>query len=185
MTAVPDNWMFPLHTERILSLKKEEQERYFRELIFDLQRMYEILANGINGDIRSYSLEPSRQWVPTLNGSTGGTFTYDHQTGWVWRQGIFVELWFDVQWTATTASNNLYLELPYEVATTDDIPFVGVVQPSGITYTGGTEMVVNAITDTYRGEFWNCGSGFTSANQAVVASGRLIGHLRYIGKTNE
>lgn len=185
--TVPTNWNFPLHAERILSEEHTEQEKHWREFIFSVQRMYEELAQGINGNIRSDSLEPGRMWTPTLQGTgTAGTFTYDHQIGWVFRQGIFVDIFFDIQWTAAgTAAGNLYVELPYITAVSSEKPFVGVVQSSVITYTGGTGLLINAIPNTYRGEFWNVGSGFTTANQLVVASGQLIGHLRYIGKANE
>lgn len=185
--TVPTNWQFPLHAERILSEEHEEQEKHWREFIFSVQRMYEELAQGINGDIRANSLEPNRKWTPTLEGAgTPGTFTYDHQIGWVYRSGIFTDVWFDIKWTAAgTAAGNLYVELPYLVAVSSEKPFVGVVQSSSITYTGGTGIVVNAIPNTYRGEFWNVGSAFATANQAVVASGQLIGHIRYIGQADE
>lgn len=185
--TVPTNWIFPLHAEKILSESPEAKEQHWREFIFNIQRMYEELAQGINGDIRADTLEPNRQWTPTLNGATTpGTFTYNHQVGWVHRQGIFIELWFDVSWSsAGAAAGNLYLELPYRVAVSSQKPFVGVVQSSGITYTGGTGIVFNAIPDTFRGEFWNVGTAFTTANQAVVGTGQLIGHIRYIGQANE
>ena len=125
----------------------------------------------------------SKQFLPTLDGSTPGTFTYTHQTGWVLRQGLMVDVWVDVEWSATgTAAGDLFVELPYKVAVSEQMPFVGIVQPSAITYTGGTEIVINAINDTYRGEFWNTGDGFTTANQSVVSSGRLIFHIRYLGQ---
>lgn len=185
--TVPTNWIFPLHSDKILSETPDLREQHWREFIFSVSRMYEELAQGINGDIRSNAASTSVQWTPTLQGATtAGTFTYTSQIGWAYRQGLFVDLFFDVVWSAAgTAAGNLYLQLPYEVATSSQKPFVGVVQSSGITYTGGTGIVVNAIPGTYRGEFWNVGSAFTSANQAVVASGQLIGHVRYIGKANE
>lgn len=79
----------------------------------------------------------------------------------------------------------MYLELPYKVAVTTEKPFVGLLQPSVFTFTGGTECVINAISDTYRGEIWNTGSAFTTANQGSVAAGHLIGHIRYIGQQDE
>lgn len=185
MTNVPDSWEFPLHTEKLLSLPKEQQLQYFQELIFDLKKMYEILAYGINGDLLTDTQPASFEYTPTLDGSTSGAFTYDHQVGWAYRQGIFVDVWFDVKWTATAASGTLLLDLPYRVALTNEKPFVGIVQASGITYTGGTEMVLNAVTDTYTADFYNTGTGFTTAQQNVVASGQLIGHLRYIGQDND
>ncbi len=188
MTINP-NIILPLHSEQILSGNPEELDRYFRELIFTLQGMYEDLAQGINGDIRADFSEPNRQWTPILKDSanSGTTFTYDHQKGWVLRQGIIVDVWFDVKWTANSGAitGNMYVELPYKVAVTDQKPFVGVAQPSIFTYTGGTECVLNAISDTYRCEVWNTGSAFTTANQGSVAAGQLIGHIRYIGQQDE
>lgn len=190
MTSVPENWIFPLQTQKILSLDKQDQEKYFRELIFDLQRMYEQLAQGINGDIRADVLEPNRRWVPTLNGSTAGEFTYSgggHQVGWAWRHGLFVDLFFDVKWTAKdgTVAGDLFLELPYEVADSEQKPFVGVLQPSSVAYTGGTELVINATPGSYEGAIWYTADGTATAKQQVVATGHLIGQLRYIGKANE
>jgi len=185
--SIPSNIILPLHTEQILSGEPKDLEKYLRELNFSLQQMYEQLAQGVNGDIRADYGQGRLQWTPILKGtSTAGTFTYTHQAGWSLRQGLITDVWFDVAWSsAGSAAGNLYVELPYKVAVSNQKPFVGVVQSSALTYTGGTGIVVNGISNTYRGEFWNVGSGFTTANQAVVASGQLIGHLRYIGQADE
>lgn len=185
--TVPTNIIFPVHDEYLLSGNPEDLQRYLRELTFKLQRMYEQLAQGINGDIRTDFLQGRQLWTPVLKGSSvAGTFTYTHQAGWVLRQGIIVDVWFDVEWSASgTAAGNLYVELPYKVAVSNEKPFVGVVQSSTLAYTGGTGIVINGIQNTYRGEFWNVGSGFATANQAVVGTGQLIGHLRYIGQQDE
>jgi hypothetical protein len=187
--SVPTNIQFPLHTDRILSKNPEELEKYLRELTFTLQRMYEELAQGINGDIRANVLEPNRRWTPVLKdtANAGTTFTYVHQVGWVFRQGFMVDCWFDIEWSANSGAitGNMYVELPYQVAVTTEKPFVGVVQPSAFAYSGGTECVLNGVSDTYRGEVWNVGDGFTTANQGSTATGQLIGHIRYIGQSNE
>lgn len=185
--TLPTNIILPLHAEHITSGDPKDLEKYLRELNFSLQKMYEQLAQGINGDIRADYGQGRQKWVPVLKGtSTEGTFTYSHQSGWVLRQGIVTDVWGDVEWTGSgTAAGNLYVELPYKVALTNDKPFVGVVQSSTLAYTGGTGIVVNGISDTYRGEFWNVGSGFATANQSVVAAGQLIFHIRYIGQGEE
>ena len=185
--TLPSNIILPLHSDYIKSGKPEDLEKYLRELNFSLQQMYENIAQATNGDIRADHGVGNQNWIPILKGtSTEGTFTYTHQSGWALRQGIITDVWFDVAWSGSgAAAGNLYVELPYKVALSNDKPFVGVVQSSVITYTGGTEIVVNGISDTYRGEFWNVGSGFTTANQGIVAAGTLIGHLRYIGQADE
>lgn len=178
--TLPSNIIFP-------ELQSDNVSNYSKELSFTLQRMYEQIAENINGELRADYSDGRQLWKPVLDGSSiSGTFTYVHQSGWSLRRGLIIDCWFDVQWGASgTAAGNLYLILPYKVAVSNNMSFVGVVQPSNITYTGGTEIVINAISDTYRGEFWNTGSAFVSANQAVVASGRLMGHIRYVGQQDE
>jgi len=185
--TIPTTIILPSPSDYTKSGQPADLDVYFKELNFTLQNMYERLAQGINGDIRSDFGDARRLWKPILKGtSTAGTFTYTHQAGWSLRQGLITDVWGDVSWSnAGTAAGNLYVELPYEVALSNNKPFVGVVQSSALTYTGGTGIVINGIQSTFRGEFWNTGSGFTTANQAVVASGQLIFHLRYIGKANE
>lgn len=184
--TLPSSIILPLRPETVFN-DFDSVNNYLRELTVALQEMYEELASNVNGQFQSDAFVQREQWEPTLAGTTtAGSFTYGNQVGWSLRQGIMTDVWFDVSWTATGgAAGSLYLELPYLVAVSDGKPFVGVCQSSAITYSGGTGIVVNGIPNTYRAEFWNVGSGFTTANQAVVASGQLIGHLRYIGVENE
>ena len=187
--TLPTNIVFPQFTRFSQDLDPKELKSYLGELLFSLQQMYEQLAEGVNGTIRADWAVGNTQWTPVLKDvtNTGTTFTYDHQSGWVWRQGLFTHVWCDVEWTANTGTigGNMYVELPYKVANTNDIPFVGVCQPSGITFTGGTDCVVQGINNTYRAEVWNTGDAFTTANQATVASGRVIFYLMYLGKQDE
>ncbi len=192
--TLPTNINLPLHSDRIRSQDPKELDNYFRDLIFELTRMYESIAQGVNGDIRGDFSLTGANWKPTIKGTTEGvnaviTYVPNGQVGYVLRKGLLVDVWFDIEWSAIfNFSDNLYVELPYKVAkvsTASKIPFVGVVQPSSITYTGGTEMVINAIPNTFRGELWNTGSAFPTANQTISATGRLIGHLRYLGTTLE
>ncbi|NGX36866.1 MAG: hypothetical protein K1000chlam2_00011 [Chlamydiae bacterium] len=185
--TLPSNIILPLHSDYIKSGEPKDMDDYMRELNFSLQRMYEMIAEAVNGTIRADFGVDSDLWTPLLKGTTtSGSFTYTHNTGWVLRQGIIVDVWFDIQWSATGgASGNLFIELPYKVALANQKPFVGVVQSSALTYTGGTGIVVNGISNTFRAEFWNVGSAFTTARQAVVGSGQLIGHIRYIGQQDE
>lgn len=182
--TLPSDIFFPYDRNRILSGKPEEIESYLRELTVNLEQMYGNLVQNINGLIRADFT--TDDWTPILKGTTlAGSFTYSHQHGWVLRRGIIVDVWGDIDWTATTATGNLYVELPYRVAITNQMPFVGTVQSDTFAYTGGTYCVINGISNTYRGEIWNSGTGIASVNQAVTASGRVIFHLRYIGQDDE
>jgi len=158
---------------------------YARALVYAIENRDQQTSNAVNGLTSSSYLVGQQTWTPVLNGiTTPGTFTYTKQVGWAFRQGNIVDAWADVQWTSPgAATGNLFVNLPYKVVFSDHTPFVGVVQSSIITYTGGTGIVINAIPNTSRGEFWNVGSAFTTANQAVTATGRLIFHIRYIGES--
>jgi ABC-type molybdate transport system substrate-binding protein len=164
---------------------KDDPEGYLTTLTFQLQNMYEQIVQNVNGSFRNDAVTASNRWTPTLSGSTPGTFTYTHQYGWSLRQGIMNELWGDIAWSSTTASGNLQLDLPYLVTLSNGLPFLGEVQSSGITYTGGTHIVLNANQNEFIATFYNTGSAFTTAPQAVVASGRVIFHIRYIGISDE
>ena len=170
----------------------EDVDRYLHDLTFELQRMYEQLSQGVNGTVRSDTALQRSNWTPTLFGTTvAGTFTYNHQIGWVQRTGNITDIWFDVSWSASgAAAGNLFLELPYKVANSAQKPFSSALQTSLISYGGGrTVLSINAIPNTFRGEMWASGSGVTTINVPAApgqqTGGQLIGHLRYMGVLNE
>lgn len=183
--TLPSNIIFPL---RVDFNDLADVDRYLGDLTFELQRMYENLAQGINGDIRGSAFTQRNRWTPVLKGTTvEGTFTYTHQIGWTLRQGIIVDSWFDIEWTDSgAATGNLFIELPYEVANSEEKPFSSALQTSTIDYGAGrTILSINAIPNTFRGEIWSSGSTVATANVVVAAVGQLIGYVRYIGKANE
>jgi hypothetical protein len=184
--TLPSTIILPFHPESVIQ-NMDQVQTYMKEMTVALQDMYEDIALNVNGGIKSDTQVQRDQWTPTLNGTAvAGTFTYTNRTGWVLRKGLITDIWFDVTWTASGgATGNLFLELPYQVALSAGKPFVGVCQSSTLAYTAGTNIVINAIPNTFRGEFWNYGSGVVTVNQAVVAAGQLIGYVRYIGNQNE
>ena len=179
--TLPNTIIFP---QRVNFQNQKATENYFDDLIFTLQRMYEQVADGVNGQIRADVFTGASQWTPTLDGvTTTGTFTYTKQTGFTLRQGLLTDVWFDVAWSAAgAAAGALFLTLPYLVALTNDMPFTGHIQASSVAYTAGTQLSINAISSTFRGEIWCSGTGIATTNQLVVASGELIGYLRYLGQ---
>jgi len=177
-----------LPTDLDLPLKEnyENEQEYIKDVVFELQEMYDNIVQSVNGFIRNNAEVDQAKWTPTLNGTTPGTFTYSHRVGWSVRQGIFTQLFFDMAWSATTAAGTLYLELPYKVTLSLQKPFVGVLQPSGINFGAGmTNLVINALPNTYKGEVWSIGSTMGTPKLAVPAVGQLIGSLFYIGIEDE
>jgi len=163
----------------------EDLDRYLRDLVYELQDMYESITENVNGSIRNYADTDQTKWIPTLNGATAGTFVYTKQVGWSVRQGIYTKLFFDIEWTSTTASGSLYLDLPYKVTLSDGTPFIGVTMFSSMNLGLYTNLVINAIPDTYKGEIWATATNLPTVNMIVVASGRIAGSIEYIGVSDE
>jgi len=165
---------------------EKDHDRYQRDLVYELQGMYENIADNVNGFIRNDTEVDQAQWTPTLSAAAGVTFTYTNQTGWSIRQGILTEVWFDITWSAVSAlSGNLSVVLPYKVAPSNGRPFVGTCIPYNWNYTGNLTFYVNAQPDTYLGQFWGSRDAGPAAAAPVQNSGRMMGHIRYIGIEDE
>lgn len=132
-----------------------------------LQEMYLRLSENINGKIRSYAENDSSIWKPNFGSSS--TITYTQQVGWIFRQGLLTDIWFDIIFGGKASS----LILPYKVIKTEGNPFVGfLTSPSGL--------FIAAQSNSYEGVIVN--SSFTST---PISSGRLCGYLRYLGVEGE
>lgn len=180
----------PYRRELILSGRPADLDMYLRELITELQDQLRDIKTAFGGSY-SWSENTGSQgafWQPEVFGATtagAGTYAANKQIGTVRRSDNMVELFFDVTWSAHTGTGNMYVQLPYKPITSQEKPFVGVIQDSGITYTAGTRLVMNAIQNTFRGEIWTCGDGVATGNQAITNSGQLIGYIRYMGQFYE
>lgn len=174
--TLPTSNIYPLMTN-MQSIN--DLHSYLRDLVFALEDRDEQLADAINGDIRGNAFTQKQQWKPLLKGTNDpGTYLYTQQVGWVYRQGLFTDVWFDVIWIASKpATGNLYIELPYKVAISEGNPFVGIVQT---TQPDQPPLTINAIPNTFRGEIWP-----SKLDTTHITTGRLVGHIRYIGVANE
>ena len=165
---------------------EESDKKYQNELVNRIQDMYESITENVNGHIRNNAETDQAKWTPTLSAAVGVTFTYAHQYGWSLRQGLMTELWFDIEWTGVSALiGNISVDLPYKVITSDGRPFVGTCIPYNWNYTGNLTFYINAQPDTYLGQIWGSRDGGVAAAAPVQNSGRMMGHIRYIGVDNE
>lgn len=183
--TLPINYKFPELNE---AKSPEQVTSYLQDLNYELQNMYEKTAQNVNGVFRSDLDVDGSQYKPTLRGGTvQGTFTYTRQAAYVLRQGIMVDVWFDVSWTSSgTASGQLYLDLPYKVTQHPFLFMTGSCFINGASFgSGRTAAVCCAVTNTYLLSFQLYGSGTTTDPLAVYGSGRVGGHTRYIGVEDE
>jgi hypothetical protein len=165
-----------------------EIDEFLTGLVKDVREDYEELSKGISGEIRGSCFTQKQQWIPTLAGSTNeGVFTYTRQIAWIYRQGLIVDVWADVEWTNEGgATGSLYAKLPYMVTNSDGLPFQTAVQTSIFAYGAGhTSIFMLAEPDSYKGYFWGSGTGVATAQLAVPHAGRVIFNIRYLGVQDE
>jgi len=178
--SLPSNITLPL---RVDYQNGEDMDRYLTDLVGEIQGMYENLTNNVNGFIRNNADTDQSKWTPTIS-TTGvaGTITYTRQVGWSVRQGIYTELWFDIEWSAIgTSTGKVYIDLPYKVTLSEGMPFIGTIQLGSIPFSPYTSSYVNAIPDTYKASVWLSKASAVPFEANISATGRFIGHIKYIG----
>lgn len=171
--------IFPLNEERLNSGDSNQIGAYVRELVTTLTTMYQQISQATNGDIRQY--------LPLVYGNTSqGEAVYTTQDGWYLRKGIIVDYWFAVGWSAHSGTGQIYIQLPYKVK-----QVIGAVFNSSVhgqyNYGGGyTSLFGIAISDTIKYLLYAEGpANIAIAPLALLTSGALIGHIRYIGQELE
>lgn len=165
-----------------------EIEEFLTGLVKDLRADFGEISKNSIGDIRGSCLIQKQQWIPTLSGSVNaGVFTYARQIAWIYRQGLIVDVWADVEWSNEGgATGSLYANLPYLVANSDGQPFQASVQTSTFAYGAGhTSIFILADPRSYKGYFWGSGTGVATAQLAVPHAGRVIFNIRYLGVQDE
>lgn len=173
--------------ENVYISKSKSENEEEASLAGEIQKVYSNMAKNINGSFKSSYQDQKMNWTPVLNGlGASGTFTYTHAIGWVFRQGILIDIWGDILWTAAgAAAGALYVEFPYQATNSDGLPFIGTALVSGAAYPAGQYAAISATPNQYRGEFYAAGSGTPLTAIAVTPTGRVNFHIRYIGMTDE
>lgn len=170
----------------MFDLDEEYKKVQWKEMVVVLQDMYEDLANHINGDHEYVSFDASNQTqvIPLVSGSsTPGTGTYADRVVYHVRKGLETQMWFDIEWTGHTGAGDLIVNLPYEVASSELMPFVGVLEIHNITLSSGyTYATVSCQPSTFDGLIHENGSAQPTQPIALSTSGRIKGYVSYIGK---
>lgn len=143
------------------------------ELSDEMTKIYGDIANSVNGKFES--------WLPIIEGSTtAGAGTYTIQRGYYYRQGIMVDCWFTITWTAHSGAGNFLVKLPFKIRNSYDY-WPGIVIDSEITYPSGTKLALSGNNGTFHAALVACGAGIASASVVLDVAGSLTGHIRYIG----
>jgi len=182
--TIPEKIIFPEYPEAG-NENPQAVNDYNRQMVRTLTSSYEEIATAVNGDIRNDQDTDSRQYVPTISGGTAvGIGTYTHQTGWVFRQGIIIDVWFDIRWSAHTGTGTLLVNLPYLSALSDNFPFVGSIQAANITFSGylTVDVIPNSRTASVRDIISGAGISDISITNADTT---IRGHLKYVGQAIE
>lgn len=177
--TLPTDLIFPMNTDLIKAGDPESMQRYLTDLTESLTEMYRQVAENVNGSIKFTQ--------PAVAGNIiSGTGTYTRQVGAYLRQGILVDFWFDIEWSAHTGTGGVVVKLPYKVAKSQVDPWVGNAQTSNINLGAGyTTTFGVASQNTFNYAIIRQGSAVPIDNITLPASGRVLGHARYIGQEFE
>lgn len=147
----------------------------------EIEDLYSTVAREVNGRVESYT--------PALSGSTtAGTVTYTTQTGWYYRQGLMVDYWFDVVWSAWAGgpAGNIQLTLPYKTFNAATTVWVGECTATSLTLANASDTFINPVATT-NSKICTFTSGRHNAASGTIqvdTAGGIKGHLRYIGQIN-
>ena len=178
--TLPTTTTLPLNHEQIQA-GGLPLDKYITDLVFSLQRKYEDVVHVVNGTIRRDVDSGARQFIPTVSGATiVGVGTYVHQDGWVLRQGLMVDFWFDIHWTAHTGTGTLLVDLPYQCALSNHYPFVGVISAANITFNGYLTGMVDTGTRNMLIHD-NISAGAFINITVPNADTKVRGNVRYVG----
>ena len=146
----------------------------------DIRDMYRNIAETVNGTYYNTT--------PVIYGSTtAGALTYVTQTGYQLRQGILIDVWFDIEWgDIGGAAGNIQLDLSYKSAKSSGSPFTTAIYGSGCSYSANYEYLTIVLAGGATiATIYENGSGVTAQPLDFAISGNsgtLRGHLRYIGQ---
>lgn len=182
MTSLDDNsnWMAVFSgfqeggVSVTLPLDKTFDDSDVARLSIEVRRMYQTFSRQISGIAEDFT--------PVAKGaSAAGVGTYSIQRGIYILQGLMVDVYFDIQWSAHTGTGNLYIELPH-VSQFTDISYPGTVLniTGGLNYTAGyTESKLRVGSNSRKCFVLEDGDAVATQSLAVMAAARIIGHARY------
>jgi hypothetical protein len=95
----------------------------------------------LDGTTSMFEPISSAVWVPTVSGSTlAGVFSYTEHSGEYTRDGEHKVIFANIAWTSSTATGQLYVDLPEDTNTT--VGFTNIdITVSGFTLTVGDKVV--------------------------------------------
>ena len=181
--TLPNQIQLTIDPRAITSEDKSDMLNYMKKLIYDLTEYMQQTNSTVNGSTR---LVPFTN-IPYsyIYGSTAqnATTVYSNTTMWSRRSNLMNQNWFDITWTGSTDTGNLWVQLPYYSQTSSNQPFICVIENNGLTFTAGyTYLVGNLIPNTNTIEIRQCGSGLPSIPMPIPASGSLRGSIVYAGQ---
>jgi len=180
--TIPDKSHLPYYDDKIASGGKD-LSGYMRELVGALNDQYNGLFQTVTGSISDDLGISGWQYTPIAVGSTAegsGTYVAEHQTSYVMRQGIFVDAYVDIAWTAHTGTGNLVIEMPYQCVAYDNYPFIGTVMSENLVFNGYLCGVMEPGTRNMSVVDVQSGGAFAPVAVSNFATTLRI-HIRYPG----
>src|ERR1043165_1800000 len=119
-----------------INLPISSEDPYLRDLTYALATYLQQSNFEANGTYQT--LTDADTSYPFIQGtSSAGTATYTGTILFSQRVNLITRIWFDITWENHTGTGNLTVVLPYYAQFVSNLPFVGVIESSDLTFTAG------------------------------------------------
>ena len=178
--TLPINITLPLDVFLIKSEDPDALYQYMKKLVYVLGTQIQETNQVVNVTLTV----KDNQSYPFIIGSIAeGTAIFTNSVLWTRRSNLFTQGWFDITWSGHTGTGNLLIQVPYFSQPSAQFPYVGTIEPNGITFGAGyTYLTANILPETNTIEIHQCGSGMVVTPLALPASGSLRGSIMYVGQ---
>ena len=145
-----------------------------KEFKVELKNYLEDITLAING-VRG-------EWSPTIIGSTtDGETTYEVQNGYYVKVFDMVDLFYDVEWSNTTATGSIYIETPFVAQNFSSNIYSGICECNKtlVFPTGRTYITTKPLPGTRNLQITAFGDSVNAKVVTVDEASRLKGFVRF------
>lgn len=176
--TLPENLLLPQHLKESTSFKTTDDK--IRDLSFEVENMYSLLANTNNGFIKSSDEKVQQNWTPTIEGSTTpGTINYIIQSGFTQLTNNILDVWFHVSWASIgSGAGTLRLNIPYTTRKNTRSLWYGACVTDLTLPAGYSWYQIEAENGGSFLKFIRAGSGVSPQIATIAASKYVRGHVR-------
>lgn len=179
--TLPINIVLPVLNQEVSSINPQDLYVYLRKLAYVITTQLQQTNQTLNGvDILYTDLVPPFYGQFIIGSTLAGTATYTNTTMTIRQINLLTFVSFDITWSGSTGTGNLLVQVPYFANNVSNMPFAGVIESDGMTYSAGyTYLTCNIPPNTNTINVNQNGSGSALIALPITASGHIRGSIVY------